>query len=158
MECGRGDEFMQKGETKKGQENLWGSIIWASRSFSKSMPLILGVILLMGLFKNFISSEMLVSLFNGNVIRDTFTGAFFGSISAGNAVSSYIIGAELLKKSVSMFAVVAFLVTWVTVGIAQMPAEMGILGKRFTITRNVLSFALAILVSFATTITWVALS
>jgi hypothetical protein len=44
-------------------------------------------------------------------------------------------------------------VAWVTVGIVQFPAEAGILGKRFAITRNTLSFILAIGVSIATVTT-----
>jgi len=108
----------------------------------------------MGLFQKFVPGKVVLSVFNGNIPRDTVIGALVGSISAGNAVSSYIIGAELMKKGVTHFAVIAFIVTWVTVGIAQLPAEMAILGRKFALTRNLLSFLLAIVIATATTLTW----
>lgn len=111
--------------------------------------MLLGIILLMGLFRTFVSSEMISSVFSGEIVRDTFIGTLIGSISAGNPITSYIIGGELLNKGVSLFAVAAFIVAWVTVGIVQYPAEADMLGKRFATLRNVLSFILAILVAIA---------
>ena len=109
--------------------------------------MLLGIILLMGLFRTFISSEVISSVFTGKMVQDTFIGTSIGSISAGNPITSYIIGGELLNKGVSLFAVTAFIVAWVTVGIIQYPAEAEMLGKRFAILRNVFSFILAILVA-----------
>jgi hypothetical protein len=37
------------------------------------------------------------------------------------------------------------LISWVTVGIIQIPAESYFFGKKFTITRNIISFVFAIL-------------
>ena len=138
----------QKGE--KGQKNIVNSCLKACKSFLTSLPMLLGVILLMGLFRTFISSEMISSVFSGEMLRDTFIGTLIGSISAGNPITSYIIGGELLNKGVSLFAVAAFIVAWVTVGIVQYPAEMDFLGKRFATLRNISSFMLAILVAIAT--------
>jgi hypothetical protein len=93
---------------------------------------------------------MISSVFTGGIIRDTLIGTVTGSISAGNPITSYIISGELLKGGVSLFAVTAFIVAWVTVGLVQYPAEADILGKRFATLRNCISFILAILVSIAT--------
>jgi hypothetical protein len=49
--------------------------------------------------------------------------------------------------------VTAFIAAWVTVGVIQLPAEAAILGKRFALTRNALSFIFAIIVAIATVIT-----
>jgi hypothetical protein len=54
---------------------------------------------------------------------------------------------------VSLFAVVAFIVAWVTVGVVQFPAEAAILGRRFAAARNLLAFMLAMVVSIATVTT-----
>ena len=121
----------------------------ACKSFSTSLPMLLGIILLMGLFQTFISPKMIAAVFSGEMVRDTCIGTLIGSISAGNPITSYIIGGELLDKGVSVFAVAAFIVAWVTVGIVQYPAEMDFLGKRFATLRNVVSFILAILVAIA---------
>jgi uncharacterized membrane protein YraQ (UPF0718 family) len=140
----------KKQKDKRGQKSIGNACVKACKSFSTSLPMLLGIILLMGLFQTFISSKMIAGVFSGEMVRDTFIGTLIGSISAGNPITSYIIGGELLNKGVSLFAVAAFIVAWVTVGIIQYPAEADILGKRFATLRNVLSFMLAILVAIAT--------
>ena len=116
----------------------------AARQFVNLLPILIGVVLLIGLFNAFVSEAWLTSIFSGNVALDTLWGACFGSIFAGNPINSYVIGGELLKYDVSLFAVTAFIVTWVTVGLVQLPAEMAALGKRFAFLRNGLSFLLSI--------------
>jgi len=116
----------------------------AARQFVNLLPILIGVVLLIGLFNAFVSEEWLTSVFSGNVALDTLWGACFGSIFAGNPINSYIIGGELLKYGVSLFAVTAFIVTWVTVGLVQLPAEIATFGKRFAFLRNGLSFVFAI--------------
>lgn len=137
----------------KKNRSILSSFTRALNGFQTTMPVLLGVILLLGLFKTFISEEMIASVFSGNLIKDTLLGSLMGSISAGTPISSYIIGGELLKNHVSLFAVTAFIVAWVTVGIVQLPAEALILSKRFAITRNLLSFILSFFVSIATVMT-----
>lgn len=130
----------------KSIESLW-----------KMTPLFLAVILFMGLFLAFISEETMSKIFSGDPLRDTPVGALVGSISAGNPITSYIVGGELLKRSVSLYAVTAFIVAWVTVGVVQYPAESALLGTRFALLRNILSFILSILVAIATVTTLEAL-
>ena len=122
----------------------------AARQFVNLLPILIGVVLLIGLFNAFVSEEWLTSVFSGNVALDTLWGACFGSIFAGNPINSYIIGGELLKYGVSLFAVTAFIVTWVTVGLVQLPAEIAAFGKRFAFLRNGLSFLLAIPIGIVT--------
>ncbi len=56
----------------------------------------------------------------------------------------------MLQAGVSLVAVTAFLVAWVTVGLVQFPAEAILLGRRFALRRNLLSFFFSILVALAT--------
>lgn len=125
----------------------------AAKSLGIMLPVLLGVVLLLGLFRVFVSRQWISSVFTGDPLGDTVTAGAIGSISAGNPITSYMIGGELLKDGVSLLAVTSFIVTWVTVGIVQFPAEASTLGGRFAITRNVLGFILAILVSIATVTT-----
>ena len=133
--------------------NIIAPFLKAIKSFGTMVPVLAGVILLVGLAKVYIPSTYISSIFTGEVFRDTILGSMIGSISAGNPITSYIIGGELLTEGVSLYAVTAFISSWVTVGIIQLPAEASILGKRFALTRNVFSFIFAILVSIATVIT-----
>jgi len=112
--------------------------------FGKMLPVLISVVLIMGLFKAFISKGLLLSMFTGNKILDTIWGACFGSILPGNPINSYIIGGEMLENGVNLFAVTAFMMTWVSVGLIQLPAEMVALGPRFSIIRNSVSFVVSI--------------
>lgn len=143
----------RQGDSKK-QKSIFASITGAFKSFSTALPLFIGIILLLGLLRTYVPPRLVSSIFRGKVFTDTILGSIFGSISAGNPVTSYIIGGELLKEGISLFAVTAFIVAWVTVGVIQMPAEAALLGKRFAILRNILSFVLSIAVAIATVITW----
>ena len=138
-----------KRDDDQRQIKLLDSFYKSLKSFSTSFPILIGVVLLLGLFRINVSSQLISSIFSGEMFRDTLLGSIIGSISAGTPITSYIIGAELLKGGVSLFAVVAFILAWVTVGIIQLPAEAAILGKRFAVVRNLVSFILAILVSTA---------
>ena len=122
----------------------------AVRQFINLLPILIGVVLIIGLFNAFVAEEWLTSVFSGNVALDTLWGACFGSILAGNPINSYVIGGELIQYNVSLFAVTAFIVTWVTVGLVQMPAEIAAFGKRFAFLRNSFSFLLAIPIAILT--------
>jgi len=140
-------------DKKKQQKTPLISLYKAFKSFITTFPLLLGIILLIGLFKVIISQEMISSLFTGDMLSDTALGSIIGSISAGNAVTSYIIGGELIKNGVSFFAVTSFIVAWVTVGVVQLPAEAAFFGKRFAIARNIISFILCFVVTILIVIT-----
>lgn len=125
----------------------------ALHSLASMMPMLLAVIGLVGLFQTFVSPEMLRSLFSGSPAVDTLLGTVIGGISIGQPVISYIIGGELLQEGVSLFAVSAFILAWVTLGILQLPLEASLFGRRFTVIRNLLSFLFAMLIGFATALT-----
>ena len=126
------------------------SIKKAARTLWKSAPVLLGVILLVSLANTLIPKEAYTMLFRNIPLIDSFIGGALGSVLAGNPVTSYIIGGEMLKQGVSLSAVTAFLIAWVTVGVIQFPAESILLGKKFAITRNITAFALAIIVAAIT--------
>ena len=124
----------------------------AARQFASLLPILIGVVLLIGLFNAFISKELLASILSGTPVLDTLWGACVGSILAGNPINSYVIGGELLKHGVSLFAVTAFIITWVTVGLVQLPAEIAALGKKFALVRNAISFVLFTAVAVLTVV------
>jgi len=130
--------------------NIKSATFKSAKSLGKTAPAIFGVILLISLISAIIPKSFYAKIFVGNVFFDSVVGALVGSISAGNPVTSYILGGELLSQGVGLVAVTAFLVAWVTVGVVQLPAEAAILGKRFTFLRNFTSFIFAIFVALIT--------
>lgn len=117
------------------------------------MPMLFAVIGLVGLFQAAVTPKMLHSLFSGSPLQDTFIGTLVGGVSVGQPFFSYIIGGELLDQGISLYAINAFILSWVTLGILQLPLEWSIFGGRFTITRNFLSFIFALLIACVTTFT-----
>ncbi|WP_462273199.1 hypothetical protein [Methanohalophilus sp.] len=122
-------------------------------ALNQSLPVVVGVIMAISLLKTAVPESLYSTIFTGNILIDPFIGSLIGSIAAGNPITSYIIGGELIKQGVSLFAVTAFLLSWVTVGIISLPAEMDILGKKFALTRNIICFIVSFLVAILTVIT-----
>ncbi|MCK5027534.1 MAG: hypothetical protein KAS07_03885, partial [Candidatus Pacebacteria bacterium] len=67
--------------------------------------------------------------------------------------TSYILAGEFLAQGVSKLAATAFILTWVTVGLIQLPVESLVFGKKFAIARNVASFVTAIVIAVLTVAT-----
>ncbi len=115
-----------------------------------ALPMIIGTILLISLISAMVPKSFYVLVFSKNSFLDSFIGGLIGSISAGNPITSYIFGGEMLNQGVGLIAVTAFLVSWVTVGLIQLPAESAILGKKFAIIRNFTAFIFSIIVAIIT--------
>ncbi len=113
-------------------------------------PMLLAVIGLVGIFKTYVTPEMIKALFNGSTLHDMIVGTGVGAVSVGQPFVSYIIGGELLKEGASFYGVTAFILSFVTLGVVQLPMEFGIFGVRFTIWRNLLSLIFAFIVAFLT--------
>jgi len=124
--------------------------IKTTKQMVKIIPLILGIIFLISLVIVSINKQDYTILFTHNIMTDPVVGAMLGSIMAGNPVTSYIIGGELLKQGISLMAVTAFIVAWITVGALQLPYEMMVLGKKYAIIRNIIAFVSSILVAVIT--------
>jgi len=134
------------------KDTLSGSLKKSGSQFKGFLPILIGVVLLIGLLSTFVSKDVLSFIFTGDAPLDTLLGACFGSIFTGNPINSYVIGGEMLGYGISLFAVTALMISWVTVGIAQLPAEIMAFGSRFALIRNITSFVLSIIIAFITVI------
>ncbi len=114
----------------------------------KILPVIVATILLISLIFSIIPKNIYIDLLGNSNSFNLLFANIVGSISAGNPVMSYFIGGELLRQNINLLVVTVFIVSWVTVGIAQFPAESTILGKKFAIYRNIISFISSFVVAF----------
>ena len=139
--------------------NLKKTFMKTVNSFKGFTPILLGMLLLISVIITITPWDTIrVNIFTGNPFIDSLIGALFGSVAAGNPLTSYIIGGELLRQGISLVAITAFILAWVTVGVVQFPAEALTLGKRFAIVRNIVSFVLSIIIGVLTAITLGAIS
>ena len=134
-------------------EHLSKSLRKTTYSFINILPIIIGMLLATSLLLTLFPEQISAGLFGNGDALDALLGASFGSIAVGHPLASYLLGGELLRGGVGLIAVTALLVSWVTVGIVQLPAESLLLGGRFAITRNVVCFVTAVIIAFVTVLT-----
>ena len=123
------------------------------RSMLQVIPQVFGILLLVSLFLTVVPTKWYGTVFSGHPVGDPLLGAALGSIAAGNPVTSYVIGGELLTTGISLTAVTAFIAAWVTVSVINLPVEMHVLGRRFAIARNLSGFLFAIIIAILTGVT-----
>ncbi len=130
----------------------------SSRMFLSMAPLLVGIMGLVGLVQTLVTPEMLALLFRGRPVTDTLVGTLAGAAATGNPVVSYLLGGELLQQGISLYAVTAFVLSWVTLGVIQLPMEAEMFGFRFMLLRNLLALGGTILIAVLTAFTMQVLS
>jgi len=135
------------------ENRLKASLKKTLRTFINILPIIVGMLLATSLVVTLFPEEVSTGLFGHGDIPDAILGAAIGSIAAGHPLASYLLGGELLSGGIGLIAVTAILVTWVTVGIVQLPVEALMLGMRFAVYRNIISFCIAIIIALLTVYT-----
>lgn len=126
------------------------ALINAWTSLWQMLPILLGMLLLTSLLLAWLPVAKLQALFGQHPLVDVLLGATLGSLAVGHPLVGYLLGGELLANGVSPIAVTALIVSWVTVGLTQMPAEALLLGKSFAVWRNLFCFLSTIAISFLT--------
>jgi len=137
----------------QAENRLMDSLKKTIRTFINVLPIIVGMLLLTSLVVTLFPEQISTGLFGNGDILDTLLCASIGSIAVGHPLASYLLGGELLGGGVGLIAVTALVVTWITVGIVQLPAEALMLGTRFAVYRNIISFIAAIAIAFLTVYT-----
>lgn len=141
----------------KEKNNIKEAFNKSLKGFLSMLPMLLAILLLLGIFDVYITKDIMLSFFISNNFVDTITGTLLGGVLTGNPMISYILGGELTDAGVSLYAVTAFILSWVTIGLVQLPAEVEVFGLRFTFYRTLFTFITTILVSLATvlTVNWI---
>ena len=141
----------------KEKNNIKDAFNKSLKGFLSMFPMLLAILLLLGIFDVYITKDIMLSFFISNNFVDTITGTLLGGVLTGNPMISYILGGELTDAGVSLYAVTAFILSWVTIGLVQLPAEVEIFGLRFTFYRTLFTFITTILVSLCTvsTVNWI---
>lgn len=137
----------------QARNRLKASFRKTTRTFINMLPIMVGMLMLTSLVVTLFPEQISSGLFGNGEILDSLLAASLGSIAVGHPLASYLLGGELLGGGVNLIAVTALVVTWVTVGVAQLPAEALMLGARFAVYRNIISYFAAIAIAFLTVYT-----
>ena len=121
-------------------------LLISSRSFMSLVPNLLGMVALIGLILAITPPEALTRLFSIHGIIGFILTATAGVVITIPAPIAYPLAGTLLKLGVSLPTLATFITTLTMVGTVTAPMEIEYFGKRFTLVRQGLSLALAILI------------
>jgi len=139
--------------TKKNEQTLNKAFINSIKNFISIVPMILAIIGLIGLFQTHVTDTMLSKLFGYNDFLDVLIGTLTGAISSGNGAISFVIAKGLQAQGVSLYALSAFILAWITLSFIHLPAESSVFGLKFTACRNILTFLTTLIIAYLTVVT-----
>ncbi len=117
-------------------------------TFLHMFPILFGVLALASLLNAAMPLHMITEALPMEGIFGPVVAALIGSVAAGHPLTSYVLGGEFQAAGIGLATVAAFLVSWVTVGIVQLPTEIFSLGKRFALFRCVFCFFSSIAIAY----------
>lgn len=132
--------FMKdQAKTKKALKIAW-------KAFNNILPNILFIVLLIGAVMAVLPPEYIQKFFGHGDIWSTLLIAGVGAVTIIPGFVAFPLAASLLRAGAGVMQVSAFITTLMMVGVITAPMEMKYFGKRFTVTRNLLSFFFALLI------------
>lgn len=133
--------FKDKEKTKK-------AMAIAGKSLFKFLPSILMIIMFIGLLFGLLPPEK-ISKFVGEQSgwQGFLSIAILGAIMHIPSLLSFPLAASLLDKGASVATAAVFITTLTMIGMVTLPLEIKIMGKKFALLRNGISFIIAILIA-----------
>jgi len=92
--------------------------------------------------------ENLLNNYLDNNLISVFIANIFWSISAWSTINSYVIADSFWDINENMLIITVFLISWITVWIIQIPAEIYFFGKKFALIRNWIAFIFSIIATY----------
>ncbi len=123
----------------------------AYKRLVKILPAFLTMLILVSVVLFLIPQELISTYLGGN---NRYIGVLIGAV-LGSAVLmpgfiAYPLCGILLQKGVTYMVLSAFSTTLMMVGVLTFPVEKAYLGAKVTVTRNLISFVIALVVALAT--------
>ncbi|MGM0405439.1 MAG: permease [Thermoplasmatota archaeon] len=109
---------------------------------------IISILALIGLFLTLVPPGTIKTVLGDTSVPvATFISAAFGTVTLIPAFVAFPLAYSLVEEGAHLVCMAAFITTLTMVGFITAPIEIEYFGKKFTLVRNVLSFAAAILIS-----------
>ena len=132
----------------KDKEKTINSMKRSKKMMGSMMGQIVGILFLIGLILTFVPPELIRDYLGGsNTILSTVLAAALGSVMLIPAFVAFPLVGSIVDMGASIMPAVAFLTTLTMVGLVTFNLEKKEFGAKFTITRNLLSFGMAIVIS-----------
>lgn len=119
----------------------------AIRSGVRFAPTMLGILVLIGLLLGFVTPATISRVVGEESgVTGVITAGLLGSVLHIPAIVSFPLAGSLMQSGGSATVVAVFITTLTMVGFVTLPAEIGVLGKRFALWRNVLCLVAALVI------------
>lgn len=133
---------------RKDEEKIKRSLKRSIKIFIQNSVRLFSIFLILGMLQNFLSKEAVGNfLLKFQGIKGIILGELTGSIMMGPVASGYPIAKYLFDNGAEVPLVSAFLLSWVLIGFVSISIEFKELGKKFTLTRNLLTLVSIIIIS-----------
>ncbi|MFB6290699.1 MAG: permease [Candidatus Bipolaricaulia bacterium] len=120
----------------------------AGKFFLKMLPMVLIIVVIVGLLLGFVPPEGIEKFFGS---QSGILGALIiggaGAILHIPSLIAFPLAGSLVDSGASITSAAAFITTLTMIGTVYLPVEIKILGKKFALLRNGLSFLVAIVIS-----------
>jgi len=123
------------------------SIMIALKTLGKITPSILSVIMLIGIMYGLFADKIALFFGQENGVIGFVSIALFGSVLHIPALLAFPLAGSFLQEGASISSVTAFITTLTMIGIVTLPLEIKTMGKKFAIYRNLISFAIALIIA-----------
>lgn len=133
---------------KKSPLKTKKSMMVAFKVFKKTAPSLLAIVLLIGLIIGFLPPET-ISTYVGEEAgwSAPLIAGLFGAVTLIPAIIAFPLAGSLLRSGASVMTISMFVTSLVMIGTVTAPVEIKTLGKSFTLLRNGLAIAMAILIA-----------
>ncbi len=125
-------------------------VVKSTGGFFKEMILVLpAVVVLMGLFSEFVTKEMVIKYLSKNAgFKSVLFGIFMGALPTGPLYVAFPMAKVLLEKGASVACIIAFLSSWACIKIPQEIIEIQFLGWQFMALRLTFTIIFVIMMSY----------
>ena len=132
----------------KGKDKTLSSMKKSKGMMGSMLPQIIGILFLIGLILTLIPPETIKNYLGGsNPVIATIVAALVGSITLIPAFVAFPLVGSMVDMGASIMPAVAFLTTLTMVGFVTFNLERKEFGTKFALSRNLLSFGMAIVIS-----------
>ena len=133
----------------KSRQKTKQVLLKAWNSFKNILPMLLGVILLVGLMLSILDANLISKIIGKQSgFYGVMLSALVGSITLIPGFIAFPTAALLLNGGAGYIQIAAFVQTLMMVGIVTLPMEIKYFNKKIAVLRNVLSFVLSIGVAY----------
>jgi len=133
----------------RSRKKTMESVRIAKKLFLNTFVEVAGVMAIVGLVLALLPPDLIRRLLGGESrVVSTVFGALIGTVTIMPAFIAFPLSKSLYLGGAYLVTIAAFLTTLTMVGVATYPIEVRYFGRKFTLARNGISFAMALVIAF----------